>query len=186
MEEDSEAFDETWEVAFVIEQHDDGPARVVRSIETHPDGSKIVTEYEEVSPGNDPYVRSRQRSVGDGPPHEIVTEFLPSPVRPPTYPAGFPFLPGRTSHTTESPAHSMSPGARWPCDDPEAVLAALVETCRAEGWTRVPASDVEPIMQKNLAVAMKRDGKLRLFHRSDLEPGSMIAMMDDIGSSHGI
>jgi hypothetical protein len=171
---------ETFEIAFVIEQRDDGPARVVRSIETHSDGSAIVTEYEEVLAADDPYVRSRQRTVGDGPPREIITEFLPSPVRPPTYPAGFPFLPGRKCHTTESPAHSMSPGARWPCNDPEAVLAALVEVCVADGWIPVPASNVEPLMQEHLAVALRRKNELRLLHRTDLEQGSVIQMIDDL------
>src|SRR4051794_10214038 len=99
MDDDSETFDMT----FVVEQQEDGPPRLVRSIETHPDGLRIVTEYEEALPANDRYVRSRQRTVGDNPSHEIVTEFLPSPVRPQTYPAGFPFLAGRESHTTESP-----------------------------------------------------------------------------------
>src|SRR5437868_11504968 len=121
MDDDSETFDMT----FMVEQQGDGPRRLIRSIETQPDGSRSVIEYEEALPANDRYVRSRQRTVGDDPPREIVTEFLPSPVRPQTYPAGFPFLAGRECHTTESPAREVSPGVRWPCDDPDAVLSAL-------------------------------------------------------------
>jgi hypothetical protein len=179
MDDDSETFD----MAFVLEQQSDGPPRVVRSIETHPDGSQIVIEYEEALPANDPYVRSRQRTVGDDPPREIVTEFLPSPVRPQTYAAGFPFLASRASHTTESPGGSVSPGARWPCDDPEAVLAALIDTCLGEGWTRVRLSRVPPPMRKNLAATFKRGDDVRLFHRVDHERGSVIQMLDLHGSS---
>jgi hypothetical protein len=174
MDEDSETF----EVRFEIEQIADGPRRLVRSVETHPDGSEVVTEYEEALAYDDPYVRSRERTVGDGPPNEIVTEFLPSPVRPPTYPAGFPFLAGRECHTTESPAHSMSPGARWRCDDPEAVLAALVETCLAQGWTEVPQADLEPFMREHLSAAFRRANDTRLLSRVDLDRGSVIQMLD--------
>lgn len=178
MDDDSDTFDMT----FVVEQQGDGPPRLVRSIETHPDGSRIVVEYEEALPANDRYVRSRQRTVGDDPPREIVTEFLPSPVRPRTYPTGFPFLAGRQSHTTESPDRSASPGARWPCDDPEAVLAALVDTCLGEGWTRVPPSSVRPLIRGNLAAAFRRGDDVRLFHRVDHERGSVIQMLDLHGS----
>jgi hypothetical protein len=174
MDDDSDTYD----VSFEVKQQGDGPPRLVRSIETHPDGSRVVTEYEEALPANDHYVRSRQRTVGDGPPREIVTEFLPSPVRPLTYPAGFPFLAGRESHTTESPDGSESPGARWPCDDPEAVLAALVDTCLGEGWTRVPPSSVPSLVRENLAAAFRRLDHVRLFHRVDLELGSVIQMLD--------
>jgi len=178
MDDDSETFDMT----FVVEQQGDGPPRIVRSIETHPDGSQIVTEYEEALPVDDSYVRSRQRTVGADPPREIVTEFVPSPVRPRTYPAGFPFLEGRESYTTESPDGSTSPGARWPCDDPEAVLAALVDTCLGEGWTRVPPTSIQPFMREKLAVAFRRGDDLRLFHRVDHELGSVIQMLDLHGS----
>ena len=174
MDDDSETFDMTFEV----EQQGDGPARLVRSIETHPDGSQKVTEYEEALPADDRYVRSRQRTVGDDPPREIVTEFLPSSVRPRTYPAGFPFLAGRASHTTESPARAVSPGARWPCDDPEPVLAELINGCLGEGWTRLPRSRVPPFMRENLAAAFRRGDDTRLFHRVDHERASVIQMLD--------
>ena len=173
MEEESETF----EMTFELEERGDGPPRTIRSIETHPDGTRIVTEYEEV-PTDDPYVRWRQRTVGGGPPREILTEFLPSPVRPPSYPADFPFLARRRSHTTESPARAVSPGARWPCDDPEVILAALVETCLAEGWARMPSSRVHPAMQENLGVTFVRENVVRLFHRTDHEQGSVIQMND--------
>lgn len=178
MDDDSETFDMT----FVVEQPAGGPRRLVRSIETHPDGSRDVIEYEEALPLNDRDVRSRQRTVGDDPPREIVTEFLPSPGRPQTYPAGFPFLAGRASHTTESPARSVSPGARWPCDDPEAVVAALVDTCLREGWTRVPPSSVRPLIHQDVVAAFRRGDEVRLFHRVDLERGSVIQMLDLPGS----
>ena len=174
MEDHSETFDMT----FIVEAQGEGPGRLVRSIESHPDGSVVVTEYEEAMPADDSYVRSRQRTVGNGPPHEIVSEFLPSPVRPVTYPAGFPFLAGRACHTTESPARSVSPGARWPCDDPEAVLEALVATCLDEGWTRVPSSSVPPLMRENLAGTFRRGDDVRLFHRVDHERGSVIQMLE--------
>ena len=176
--DDLDDLSETFDITFVHEQHSDGPARLVRSIETHPDGSQIVTEYEEALPANDPYVRTRQRTVGDGPRSEIATEFLPSPVRPQTYPAGFPFLVGRASHTTESPGGSMSPGARWPCDDPDAVSAALVDACLTDGWTRVPPSRVQPEMRENLVAAFRRGDDVRLFHRYDHERRSVIQMLD--------
>ena len=169
---------ESFEMEFVIEQIADGPGRLLRSIETHPDGSRIVTEYEEVPSANDRHVRSRQRTVGDGPPHEIVTEFLPSADRPPTYPDGFPFLAGRASHTTESPARSVSPGARWQCDDPEVVLAALIEASLADRWTRVSPSDVPPFMREDLRAAFRREDDVRLFNRVDHEQGSVIQMTD--------
>ena len=51
MQDDSETFD----VTFVVEQQGDGPRRLVRSIETHPDGSQNVIEYEEALPANDRY-----------------------------------------------------------------------------------------------------------------------------------
>lgn len=174
MDEDSETFD----MHVVIEQIGGGPARVVRSIESHPDGQTIVTEYEEVPSGADPYVRSRRRPVGEDPPREIITEFLPSPVRPPTYPEGFPFLEGRECHTTESPAGSMSPGARWPCGDPEVVLASLVEASIANGWVRVTASDIPSYTRDNLGAAFRRGTDLRLFSRLDHEHGSVIQMLD--------
>ena len=168
---------ETFDVSFVIEQIGDGPGRLVRSIETNPDGSNFVTEYEAVPSATDPYVRSRQRTVGDGPPREIVTEFLPSPVRPPTYPDGFPFLAGRRSHTTESPAHSVSPGVTWPCDDPEVALAALIEASLADGWVRVAPVDVPSFMRRNLGAAFRRGRDVHLFHRADHAQGSVIQMM---------
>lgn len=174
MADDSESF----EMSFTLEQIGDGPRRLVRSIETHPDGSSLVTEYEEAPSASDPYVRSRQRTVGDGPPREVVTEFLPSAVRPPTYPDGFPFLAGRQSHTTESPARSVSPGARWPCEDPEVVLAALVEASLADGWTQVAPADVPPSMRKNLSAAFRRGPIVRLFSRIDLGQGSVIQMIE--------
>ena len=43
MDDDHETFDMT----FMVEQQGDGPRRLVRSIETNPDGLQIVTEYEE-------------------------------------------------------------------------------------------------------------------------------------------
>jgi hypothetical protein len=178
MDTDSETFDMT----FIVEQQGDGPRRLSRSIETHPDGSRIVVEYEEVLPANDPRVRSRQRTVGDDPPRAIVTEFLPSLVRPQTYPAGFPFLAGRECHTTESPAGSVSPGARWPCEDPDAVLAALVDICLGEGWLREQPSSVEPLIHENLVAAFKREDDVRLFHRVDHEGGSVMQMLDLHGS----
>jgi hypothetical protein len=174
MDDDSETFD----MSYFVEQQLDGTGRVVRSIETHPDGSQMVTEYEEALPDNDPYVRSRRRPIGNDPPSEIVTEFLPSPERPQTYPAGFPFLAGRASHTTESPARLMSPGARWPCNDPEMVLAALVDTCLSDGWTRVPESGIGATFRDNLAAAFRRGEDVRLFHRFDHEGGSVIQMVD--------
>src|SRR5579862_2620949 len=91
---------EHFELSFVLEQVDDGPARLVRTVETYSDGSIVQTEYEEALPDGDPYVLTRQRTVGEGPPREIVTEFLASPTRPRTYPAGFPFLAGRPCSTT--------------------------------------------------------------------------------------
>lgn len=46
MSEDSESF----ELSFELEQRGDGPARVVRSVETHADGTRVVTEYEDALP----------------------------------------------------------------------------------------------------------------------------------------
>jgi hypothetical protein len=169
---------EHFEMSFVYETLDDGPSRLIRSIETHEDGSTVVTEYEDALPANDPYVRTRQRTTGDGPPREIVTEFVASPVRPPTYPQGFPFLPGRASWTTESPARVVSPGARWPCDDPDAVLAALVSACLADGWTQVPASTVEWPGGDDLAIAFRRADDFRRFQRVNHNHGSIIQMLD--------
>src|SRR6185437_1322132 len=50
-------------------------------------------------------------------------------------PAVFPFLVGRARHTTESPGRMVSPGARWPGNDPEAVLAEVAEMCLAGRWS---------------------------------------------------
>jgi hypothetical protein len=127
---------------------------------------------------DDPYVRSRQRTIGEGAPREILTEFLPSPVRPRTYPAGFPFLAGRASYTTESPARLVSEGVRWPCADPEAVLSALVEACTADGWVELPRSRVDAVMRENLSLAFRRGKRERLFHRVDHEAGSVIQMAE--------
>jgi hypothetical protein len=169
---------EHFEMSFVLEQLDDGPARLVRTVETYSDGSIVQTEYEEALPDGDPYVLTRQRTVGEGPRREIVTEFLASPTRPRTYPAGFPFLAGRPCSTTESPAHARSEHACWRCDDPEVVLAALVEACLADGWIALPAASVEPFLGDNLAASFRRGNDMRLFHRLDHERGSAIRMMD--------
>jgi hypothetical protein len=114
--------------------------------------------------------------VGGGLPQEIVTEFLPAPVRPKTYPASFPFLAGRPCWTTESPAHMVSPGARWRCDDPDAVLAALFEACVTEGWTQLPQSEVDRSNLPNLVAEFRRGRDARVFLRIDLGGGSIIQM----------
>ena len=89
-DDDSESF----EMTYVVEQVGDGAARVIRTIETYADGSTIQTEYEEDLPADDPVVLTRQRTVGDGPPREILTTFLASAIRPKTYiPPGFRFSP---------------------------------------------------------------------------------------------
>src|SRR4051794_1925998 len=104
---------ESFELTYVLEKIGEGPTRVIRTVETHRDGSTIETEYEEDLPADDPFVLTRQRAVGDGPPREILTQFAASAVRPTTYPAGFPFLVDRPSSITESPAHTTSPSATW-------------------------------------------------------------------------
>ena len=88
-DEDQESV--SFDMSFVYETRDDGPSRLIRSIETHEDGSTVVTEYEDARPADDPYVRTRQRTVGSGPPREIVTEFVASPVRRGPFPSGSPF-----------------------------------------------------------------------------------------------
>ena len=169
---------ETSRVTFVNLRIGDGPSRRVRSIETRQDGSKIVTDYEELSSADDPHVRSRRRTRGDDPPDELVTEFLPSAVRPPTYPGGFPFLEGRESCTTESPARSGSPRASWRCHDPDTVLAALIETSLTDGWTRVAQSTVPPFMRANAGTTFSRGNDVRLFTRVDHEQGSVIRLTE--------
>ncbi len=174
-EDDQEG--ESSDVYSVVESIDGGPRRLIRSIETHEDGSSVVAEYEDARPADDPYVRTRQRTVGEGPPNEIVTEFLASPTRPRTYPDAFPFLANRASWTTESPARVISPGARWPCDDPEVVLAALMSICLADGWTQISGSD-EWFARDEPDVTFKRGEDVRTLKRVALERGSVIQMMD--------
>jgi hypothetical protein len=175
-DEDQES--ESYDMSFVYETLDDGPSRLIRSIETHEDGSTVVTEYEDARPADDPYVRTRQQTVGNGPPREIVTEFAASPVRPRTYPDGFPFLANRPSWTTESPGHAISPGARWPCDDPDVVVAALISACLADGWTQMPASTVGWFAGDEPDIVFKRGDDVRTLRRVDHERGSVVQMLD--------
>jgi hypothetical protein len=124
-----------------------GVSRTVSMTETFSDGSTRHVDYEDVVVKNDPYVRLRQRTAGEEPPSEVFTTFVPSPVRPHTYPAGMPFLEGRESHTTESPRGSTSPGVRWRCTDPEVLLHALAEILVADGWTQAPLSATASLPQ---------------------------------------
>jgi len=176
--EDADSESDSFDMTYVLEQVDNGATRVLRTIETYRDGSTVQTEYEEDLPADDPFVLTRQRTVGHGPSRELLTTFVASAVRPKTYPAAFPFLVGRQSSTTESPAGAISPGVTWQCDDPELVLAALVDLCLAEAWTKVSLSSVAPFMQEPSAVAFRRDADMRVFYRVEHERGSLIRMMD--------
>ena len=173
-DDDSDSF----EMTYVLEEVGDGAVRVIRTIETYRDGSTVQTEYVEDLPADDPFVLTRQRAGADEPAREILTTFVASAIRPKTYPAGFPFLAGRSSSTTESPARVTSPGVTWRCDDPEVVLAALVGLCLADSWAEVPLSSVAPFVEEHSAVAFRRDKDVRIFYRVDHEQGSLIRMMD--------
>jgi hypothetical protein len=135
------------------------PHRVQMSVvEEYEDGSTIQIDFEDAPlPANDPYVLSRLRPIGRTSSSELITEFAPAPTRPLTYPAGLPFVKNRHVWTTESPDGSVSPGARWPCQDPDAVIAAVIDASRSDGWLVIPAPPTESSApQKPVAVLTRR------------------------------
>ncbi len=115
------------------------PIRMVVLHSEFPDGHATVTEYADAPSGvADPYVRNRIAPRGDAKGSEIITEFAPAPERPVSYPAALPFIPDRGVWTTDSPDGTTPIGARWPCADPDALLAAVVDASVADGWAAIP------------------------------------------------
>jgi hypothetical protein len=139
------------------------PHRVQMSVvEEYEDGSTIQIDFEDAPlPANDPYVRSRLRPIGRTSSSEIITEFAPAPTRPLTYPAGLPFVEKRHVWTTESPDGSVSPGARWPCQDPDAVIAAVIDASRSDGWLLAPALPIGSSTVQKLVAVLTRRGTTR-------------------------
>lgn len=93
-----------------------------------------VTSFEKVPEVRDPSIRKQFRSNDGDIPSQIISEYSPAPVAPSSYPQWLPFLPNRAVFVTESPSGVVAAGARWPCKDPEHVLAALMEASVRDGW----------------------------------------------------
>lgn len=171
--------------SFFVAVGPDGVSRTVSMTETFSDGSTRHVDYEDVVVKDDPYVRLRQRIAGEAPPSEIFTEFLPSPVRPPTYPAGMPFLEGRASHSTESPRGSVSPSVRWRCTDPDVVMRALSDILVADGWTEAPLAATLSFLPNEPGQVFVRDGAMRWINRGDFAGGSVISLLE-LGDLSGL
>src|SRR5687767_6375512 len=115
------------------------PIRTVLQSE-YPDGRVVVTEYADIPAAvADPDVRTRIAPRGDANASEIITQFVAAPQRPMTYPVSLPFVPGRGVWTTDSTTGTTPIGARWPCTDPDALLAAVLDASVAEGWQVIPS-----------------------------------------------
>lgn len=171
--------------SFHMAMGPDGISRTIGMTETFSDGSTRHVAYEDV-PTDDPYVKMRQRIAGEDPPSEVSTTFAPSQIRPPTYPAGMPFLEGRESHTRESPRGSHSEHVRWRCIDPDVVQGALADILVAEGWVEAPLSAAPPLLQTFGGQVFQRDRRMRLISRYDFDGGSVIDLMDTVARSSGI
>lgn len=163
------------------------PRRVsVSIVEEYPDGSSIRIDYEEMPlPPDDPYVRSRQRAIGDPSRSEVVTEFAPAPSRPLTYPANLPFLENRHVWTTESPDGSMSPGSRWPCADPDVLIAAVVDVSRSDGWSIVSRPSIPSVITPSPVAALSRPGTTRLLMKFEADDVRVVQLLDLDGDWSG-
>ncbi|HEY4307429.1 MAG TPA: hypothetical protein VGM82_23350 [Gemmatimonadaceae bacterium] len=166
---------------FTVAVGPDGVARTIDMTETYADGSTHRVMYEEV-PSDDPYVRLRQRIVGENPPSEVSTTFAPSAARPRSYPAGLPFVAERECYTTESPAGTRSVGVRWRCTDPEEVQRAVADALVADGWVGTSLTAMAWFRYSNGGQVFARGSRLRVISRHDFEGGSVIDLADLDGS----
>ena len=159
------------------------PRRVsVSRVEEYPDGSSIRIDYEDMPlPPNDPYVRMRTRPIGGTSTSEVITEFAPAPGRPLTYPVDLPFLENRHVWTTESPDGSISPGARWRCQDPDALIAAVIEVSRADGWSVVSPPPIASMIQPSPVAVLGRLGTTRLLMKFELDDVHVVQLLEFVG-----
>jgi hypothetical protein len=143
-----------------------------------PDGTSHRFHYENVPlPENDPFVRKRERTVGDSPPR-IVTEFAAATERPSTYPARLPFLPNRPVSTIESQDGSEGPQARWRCQDPDRVVAAIVEASLADGWTLASPSTAPSSAGPGAAARLGRPGATRLVMKAERDAVAVVHLIE--------
>ncbi len=148
-------------------------------VEHDPDGSTRRIEHEELPlPSNDPNVRTRQRATGGDSPENILTEFFPAPSRPLTYPPGLPFIESRAVSTTESADTRVAPGARWRCQDPDVVVATLIEASRSDGWSLAPEVPTAPMIPPNVVALLSKPGKTRLLLRYERDDVRVIQLLD--------
>ena len=151
----------------------------VSIVQHYPDGSSIQIDYEDMPlPANDPYVRRRERTIGDASRSEVVTEFAPVPTRPLTYPVGLPFLENRHVWTTESFDGSISPGARWRCQDPDALIAAVIEVSRADGWSVASRSAIASMISPKPVAVLDRLGTKRLLMKFEADEVRVVQLLD--------
>ena len=159
------------------------PHRVQMSVvEEYEDGSTIQIDYEDAPlPANDPYVRSRLRPIGRTSSSEMITEFAPAPAKPLTYPAVLPFVENRHVWTTESPDGSLSPGARWPCQDPDAVIAAVIEASRSDGWLIASDPPIASTILPATVFVLSRQGATRAITKVEADGVSIVQLSDVFG-----
>jgi hypothetical protein len=151
-------------------------------VEEYEDGSTIQIDFEDAPlPANDPYVLSRLRPIGRTSSSELITEFAPAPTRPLTYPAGLPFVENRHVWTTESPDGSVSPGARWPCQDPDAVIAAVIEASRSDGWSVTPAPPIVSSSPQKPVAVLTRGGTTRELTNVEADGTYIIDLSESLG-----
>jgi hypothetical protein len=151
-------------------------------VENYPDGSSIQIDYEDVPlPANDPYVRSRERAIEGASSSEFITEFAAAPSQPSTYPIGLPFLADRDVWTTESPDSSVSPGALWRCEDPDAVIAAVIEVSRADGWSVVSRSPIPSTIVPSPVAVLSRLGTTRALMKFEADDVRFVQLLEFVG-----
>lgn len=136
-----------------------------------------TTSFESVQGIRDPFIRRQYRSNDGDRPSQVISEYAPAPQAPSTYPSWLPFLPNRAVFVTESPSGTVAAGARWPCKDPEQVLATLVEASARDGWQRLNPQSL-PESAPPSQVELSRGSFARRIFVARVERKSLVQLID--------
>lgn len=154
----------------------------ITHVEYDEDGTSIEYHSEDLPlPANDPFVRDRFRDVGPPrTPTGVFTHYAASSERPTSLLPELPFIADREFFTTESPDGLMSISARWRCDDPDTLIAQVVDASVADGWTTVPSPLPLDVADRPQAV-LRRGDVTRIVMKFEADDVRVVQLLDAKG-----